>query len=82
MSPEILGLSRVDFITIGTVGPPGHRTFYLQGAQGDLLVSDRAREALSIITGREDVYDVYTSPAERPEAIKAWKHWYDASRHK
>jgi uncharacterized repeat protein (TIGR03847 family) len=39
VSPEFLGLSRVDFITIGTVGPPGRRTFYLQGAQGDLLVS-------------------------------------------
>jgi len=39
MSPEFLGLSRVDFITVGAVGPPGRRTFYLQAAQGDLLVS-------------------------------------------
>lgn len=39
MSPEFLGLSRVDFITVGTVGPPGQRTFYLQAGQGDLVVS-------------------------------------------
>jgi uncharacterized repeat protein (TIGR03847 family) len=39
MSPQLLALSQVDFITIGTVGPPGQRTFYLQAAQGDLLVS-------------------------------------------
>lgn len=39
MSPEFLGLSRVDFVTIGTVGPPGHRTFYLQAGQGDLVIS-------------------------------------------
>lgn len=39
MSPQFLALSQVEFITIGTVGPPGRRTFYLQAAQGDLLVS-------------------------------------------
>lgn len=39
MSPQFLALSQVDFITIGTVGPPGRRTFYLQASQGDLLVS-------------------------------------------
>jgi uncharacterized repeat protein (TIGR03847 family) len=39
MSPQFLALSQVDFITVGTVGLPGERTFYLQAAQGDLLVS-------------------------------------------
>jgi uncharacterized repeat protein (TIGR03847 family) len=39
MTPQFLALSQVDFITIGTVGPPGERTFYLQASQGDLLVS-------------------------------------------
>ncbi len=39
MPPEFLGLSRVDFITVGTIGPPGQRTFYLQAGQGDLVVS-------------------------------------------
>jgi|YNPNPStandDraft_1061719.scaffolds.fasta_scaffold10174_2 uncharacterized repeat protein (TIGR03847 family) len=39
MSPQFLGLGRVDFITVGAEGPPGERVFYLQAAQGDLLVS-------------------------------------------
>jgi uncharacterized repeat protein (TIGR03847 family) len=39
MSPQFLALSQVDFITIGTVGPAGRRTFYIQASQGDLLVS-------------------------------------------
>lgn len=39
MSPQFLGLGRADFITVGAEGPPGERTFYLQAAQGDLLVS-------------------------------------------
>ena len=39
MSPQFLTLSQVDFITVGTVGEPGQRTFYLQAAQGDLLIS-------------------------------------------
>jgi len=39
MSPQFLGLSHVDFITVGAIGPPGERIFYLQAAQGDLVVS-------------------------------------------
>jgi len=39
VSPDYLGLSQVEFITVGTVGSPGNRTFYLQAAQGDLMVS-------------------------------------------
>jgi uncharacterized repeat protein (TIGR03847 family) len=37
--PEMIELSRVDFITIDTVGPPGERTFYLQAAQDDMLIT-------------------------------------------
>jgi uncharacterized repeat protein (TIGR03847 family) len=29
----------VDFVTIDTVGPPGERTFYLQAAQDDMLIT-------------------------------------------
>ena len=39
MSPEFLGLSRVEFITVGAAGPPDRQEFYLQAQQGDLLVS-------------------------------------------
>ena len=37
--PELIELSRVDFVTIDTVGPPGQRTFYLQASQDDLLIT-------------------------------------------
>lgn len=39
MSSEFFALGRVDFITIGAVGEPGERVFYLQAAQGELLLS-------------------------------------------
>ena len=37
--PELIELRRADFVTIGTVGRPGQRTFFLQAAQDDLVVS-------------------------------------------
>lgn len=37
--PELIELSKVDFVTIDTIGPPGKRVFYLQAAQDDLLVT-------------------------------------------
>nr|MBN1229507.1 DUF3090 domain-containing protein [Anaerolineae bacterium] len=38
MTPYI-HLTNVDLITIGTIGPPGKRVFYLQGKQADKLVT-------------------------------------------
>lgn len=35
----MLELDAVDRITVGAVGEPGHRTFYLQARQGDLMVT-------------------------------------------
>jgi len=32
-------LPEADWVTVGTVGPPGQRTFYLQARQGDRLVT-------------------------------------------
>ena len=32
-------LPEVDWATVGTVGPPGQRTFYLQARQGDQLIT-------------------------------------------
>ena len=37
--PELIELSRADFVTIDTIGPLGQRTFYLQAAQDDMLVT-------------------------------------------
>lgn len=38
-SPLAHDLDPVSFITLGTVGPPGQRTFFLQAAQGRQVVS-------------------------------------------
>jgi uncharacterized repeat protein (TIGR03847 family) len=37
--PELIELGQADFVTIDTIGPPGQRTFYLQAAQGDMVVA-------------------------------------------
>lgn len=37
--PELIEMSRADFITIDTIGPPGQRTFYLQATQDDMLIT-------------------------------------------
>jgi len=37
--PELIELSRADFITIDALGPPGERTFYLQASQDDVLIT-------------------------------------------
>ena len=37
--PELIELNQADFITIDTIGPPGQRTFYLQAAQDDALIT-------------------------------------------
>lgn len=39
MSDLIYDLDPASFITVGTIGPPGRRTFYLQGSQGSTVVS-------------------------------------------
>ena len=39
MEPQLIELRHADFLTIGTVGPPGQRTFFLQAAQDDMVVS-------------------------------------------
>ena len=37
--PEQIDLSKADFITVDTVGPPGQRTFFLQAAQGTTVIT-------------------------------------------
>ena len=39
MAASDMELRPVDFMTVGTVGPRGQRVFYIQGAQGDSLVT-------------------------------------------
>lgn len=37
--PDEIMLDPVDFLTVGTVGPKGRRIFYLQGGNGDQLIT-------------------------------------------
>ncbi|MFQ5854730.1 MAG: DUF3090 family protein [Anaerolineae bacterium] len=39
MPDLVFNLDPVSFITVGTIGPPGERTFYLQASQGSTVVS-------------------------------------------
>lgn len=39
MPDFVYDLDPVSFITVDTIGPPGRRTFYLQGSQGRRMVS-------------------------------------------
>lgn len=39
MPDFVYDLDPANFITIGTIGPPGQRTFYLQASQGSVVVS-------------------------------------------
>jgi uncharacterized repeat protein (TIGR03847 family) len=38
-SPDLIEIERADFVTVGALGRPGQRTFYLQAGQNDLLVT-------------------------------------------
>ena len=38
-TPEPIKLDRADFVTVDALGPPGQRVFYLQAAQGELVVT-------------------------------------------
>jgi uncharacterized repeat protein (TIGR03847 family) len=69
--PEWIELDEVDFITIDTIGPPGQRTFYLQAAGDDLLVTviieKEQAAALAIATG--SALDQLGEPTEEPELL-------------
>lgn len=39
MSDFVYNLDPASFITVGTIGPPGRRTFFLQASQGSTVVS-------------------------------------------
>jgi uncharacterized repeat protein (TIGR03847 family) len=67
--PEWIELDEVDFITIDTIGPPGQRTFYLQAARDELLITviieKEQAAALAIATG--SALDQLGEPTEEPE---------------
>lgn len=52
-------LDPVSFVTVGTQGPPGKRTFFLQGAQGGTVVSllIEKEQALALARGIESLFE-------------------------
>lgn len=52
-------LDPVSFVTIGTQGPPGQRTFFLQGAKGTTVVSllIEKEQALALARGIESLFE-------------------------
>jgi uncharacterized repeat protein (TIGR03847 family) len=73
--PELIELSRADFITIDTIGPPGQRTFYLQAAQDDMLVTliieKEQAAAMSVAIGSmlEELRAAKGEPEPSPELV-------------
>ncbi len=72
MSNTEIELKPVDFVTIGTIGPKGRRTFHLQAGKGSQIVSliiekEQAR-ALSeaVVELIEDLDDRYPDPTDEP----------------
>jgi uncharacterized repeat protein (TIGR03847 family) len=66
-----LELNPVSHITVGTVGPPGQRVFYLQGSKGSDLVSviiekqQAAMLASSLETLLEEISEEHSQEEER-----------------
>ncbi|MEO8083790.1 MAG: DUF3090 family protein [Ardenticatenales bacterium] len=64
-------LDPVSFITVGAVGQPGDRTFYLQAAQQSLVVSLRfeKEQALALAAGIEQLFTRLQESGVLPEDL-------------
>ncbi|MDQ6714685.1 MAG: DUF3090 domain-containing protein [Actinomycetota bacterium] len=60
-----------DRFVVGTVGPPGQRTFFLQASGGRRLVSVSCeKEQVSVLAERvNDLLEEFASPEPEPEAV-------------
>ncbi len=65
-------LSAVERLTVGTVGPPGRRTFLLQGRQGMLLVTLKMEKAqvAALSTYLAKVLEDLPSPGDLPQDLE------------
>lgn len=59
MTSYVFDLKPCSRLTIGTIGPPGQRTFYLQGVQGRAVVSliIEKQHAQALVTGIEELLE-------------------------
>jgi uncharacterized repeat protein (TIGR03847 family) len=67
--PELIELNRADFITIDTIGPPGQRTFYLQAAQEDMLITliIEKEQAAAMSVAISDILQKLAETEDEPE---------------
>jgi uncharacterized repeat protein (TIGR03847 family) len=68
--PEMIELSQVEFVTIDTIGPPGQRTFYLQAAQDEMLITliIEKEQAAAISIAINGVLEQLGEAEDEPEA--------------
>lgn len=64
-------LSSVERLTVGTVGPPGKRTFLLQGRQGNLVVTLKMEktQVAALAAYLAKVIEDLPSPGDLPEDL-------------
>lgn len=66
---ESFDLPSVDTVTVGTVGPPGKRVFYLQARAGTATVTlklEKQQVAALVAALQEVLAELPTEPADRP----------------
>lgn len=73
---EIHELNPASRITVGTIGPPGQRTFFLQGADGlhviSLVIEKEQAQALAVALDQllEELENRYELPPAYPESVR------------
>lgn len=72
---ETYELNPVSRITVGTIGPPGRRTFFLQAAEGasvvSLVIEKEQAQALAVALDQllDELESRYELPPARPETV-------------
>ena len=66
---EHIELNPTDFLTIDTIGQPGQRTFYIQGAQGNNLITlvIEKQQAISLADGLSELIKEISRRTGEPE---------------
>jgi uncharacterized repeat protein (TIGR03847 family) len=70
--PELIELRRADFITIDTIGPPGQRTFYLQVAEGETLITliIEKQHAAALVVAMDNLLQKLGEGEDEPEPVR------------
>ncbi len=75
MDRERLEFGPVDHITVGTIGPPGSRVFFLQASEGaqviSLIIEKEQAHALAVAVSQllDELESEFELPPARPESV-------------